>query len=165
MSKGRVVLGFVVVALLGAVWAGSALSAEGRRGRRWDPERMRQRMLERVKESLGATDEEWEALAPQIEKVQTLTTQIAGGRMAGLMRRRTAEGQEAEKTDLQKTTDELQAAAGDDETKPAEIKEKLAALREAREKAEKELADEQEKLLKLVDVRQEAQLVLLGLLK
>jgi len=167
MSKRGIVMGSAVVVLVGAVLAGQALSGEGRGRRRWDPARMRRRMQQRMKEQLGATDEQWETLGPQIEKVQTLTTQIKGGGMIALMRRRalTAQaGEGEEQTELEKATQELQAALADEATEPAQIKKLLAALRDAREKGKEELAKEQDALRKLVNVRQEAQLVLMGLL-
>jgi len=128
---------------------------------------MRQMMQQRMKEQLGATDEQWETLGPQIEKVQTLTTQIKGGGMTTLMRGRglTAEAAEGEEqTDLEKATQELQTALADEASKPDDIKKLLTALRDAREKSKEELAKEQDALRKIVNVRQEAQLVLMGLL-
>ena len=49
--------------------------------------------------------------------------------------------------------------------KPEEIKEKLTALRKAREKAEQELTKAQEELRKVLTLHQEARLVLIGFLK
>ena len=167
MSKRGIVLSSVIVALLGAVLVGHALSGERGARRRFDPARMRERMQERMKEQLGATDEQWETLGPQVSKVQTLTTQIKGGGMATLMRGRGLTAQPAEgeeQTDLEKATQELQTALADEAVKPDKIKELLTALRTAREKSKEELAKEQDALRKTVNVRQEAQLVLMGLL-
>jgi len=47
---------------------GGANSEEGRQRM----EQFRQQMSERLRESLGATPEEWKVLQPMIEKVQTL---------------------------------------------------------------------------------------------
>lgn len=60
---------------------------DGNRGQgrqRFDPEQMRQRMAERMKEQLGVNDEEWSAMQPLVEKVQRLQMQSrAGGRGFG----------------------------------------------------------------------------------
>ena len=179
MSKGRIVLGLAVVALLSAVWVGRALSQEAERPageraarERFDPEQMRQRMLERFKEALGATDEEWKVLAPRIQKVQTLSSQLRGrGGMGGMFvgrtpRRETPERPEPtrEPTAVEKALQELQAVLDNEEARPMEIKQKLTALRQAREKVKQELAKAQQELRGLLTARQEAQLVLMGLL-
>jgi len=87
MSKKRIVgvaamalvacLGFIIQAFSQATAPGTAGPAgqagpwgqAGPRGN-FDPAQFRQRMDERMKEALGATDEEWKVLQPKIEKVQ-----------------------------------------------------------------------------------------------
>src|SRR3954471_6899566 len=58
--------------------------AQGQRGQRgnFDPAAMRERMLNGIKERLGATDEEWKVLQPKIEKVMTAQrdSRTTGGR-------------------------------------------------------------------------------------
>ncbi len=181
MSKRGVVFGLSVALLLAALWVGQALSQEAERPRRerrmmrrgrFDAGQMRQRMLERTKELLGATDEDWKALGPRIEKVQTLSSQLRGGRGMGGMfmrlssRRGTPEGPEAtpEPTELEKALQELRTALDNQEAEPKDIQEKLTALREARQKVQEELAEAQAQLRELLTVRQEAQLVLWGML-
>lgn len=196
MQRRKVVWSIVVVALLAIVWIGQALSQEGgqqrpaREGRaqqrrQWNPERMRQRMLERVKEALSAadkemTEEEWKILQPKIVKVQTLSGQTTGmGGMARMGRRRPGGGERpaegAEPTrkltdvekmaqDLQKSAQQLQAALDNKDAKLGEIKQKLTALRAAREKVKQESAKAQKALRDILTLRQEAQLVLMGLL-
>lgn len=132
---------------------------------------MRQRMMERIKEALAPTDEEWQVLEPRVDKVQTLSRQASmrrgmGGAMGG---RRGRGGPEApaetrELSGPEKAVQELQTTLDNTEAKPEEIKAKLTALREAREKAKQELAEAQEALREVVTLRQEAQLVLMGLL-
>jgi len=130
---------------------------------------MRERMLERVKEVLAPTDEEWKVLEPKIGKVQELSLQasIRGG-MAFMRGRRGDRPQPPEEapelTGVEKAVEQLRTALDSEEAKPEELKEKLTALREAREKSKQELAEAQQALRELVTLRQEAQLVLMGLL-
>jgi len=182
MSKRGVVFGLGIVLLLATLWVGQALSQEGERptgersfrGRsgRFDPERMRQAMLERLKETLGATDEDWKVLGPRVEKVQTLSSQLRSRRgMAAMFMRRgprrdVPEGSEAtrEQTKLEKAQQELRTTLENQEAKPKEIQEKLTALRTVREKVKQDMARAQQQLRELLTTRQEAQLVLMGLL-
>src|SRR5262245_66299436 len=60
----------------------------GRRGGggpgNFDPEQMRQRMMERYKEALGMSDDEWKLASPKIEKVMAAQRDARfGGFMAG----------------------------------------------------------------------------------
>ena len=129
---------------------------------------MRQRYLERIRETLEATDDEWQVLEPNIEKAWSLSRQArAGAGMRILFRhRRAPEGAEPtrEMPEVDNKAQELVAVLDDVGAKPEEIKEKLTALREAREKARHELAKVQEALREVANVRQEARLVLIGLL-
>lgn len=150
----------------GGAAGGGAGNGGGRRGG-WDPEAMRQRMLDRVKETLGSTDEEWKALQPKVEAVQKLVMQ---GRM-GMFGRRRGGGdpnqpqQQPEATnDVQKLTQELQALLDNKDSDPKVVAEKLKALREARDKSKVDLKKAQDELRELLTPRQEAQLVLMGLL-
>jgi len=193
MSRCKVVLGLVVVGLMVTVLVGQALSQEeggerrgGREGgERWGGgegggpgdfnvadirKRIQERMDERTKKTLGTTDEEWKVLQPKISKVQALRTESGplSGIMAMLQRFGGGGDQDAadapKLSDSQKATQELQKLLEDEDAKSAAIKEKLAALRKAREKAKKELAAAQKDLREVVTVRQEAHLVLMGML-
>lgn len=148
-----------------------------RQGQRFDPEQMQRMMAERLKETLEVGDEEWKVFEPRIMKVLTLSRQTGAAGGMGMMfrgqrgafgqrgRRTTGDqAQERELTEIEKTTQELQTVLDDKEAKPKQIKEKLTALRNSREKARKELATAQKQLREIVSVRQEAQLVLMGLL-
>jgi hypothetical protein len=44
----------------------------------FNPQAMRQRMMDRMRERLGATDEEWKVLSPRIEKVMTTQRDLRG---------------------------------------------------------------------------------------
>ncbi|GAH53653.1 unnamed protein product, partial [marine sediment metagenome] len=75
----RTVVTFLTAAVLaGILWVGLAIAQEDPREGRGprDPEQMRQRMeefrqrmAERMRESFGATEDEWKVLGPRIEKV------------------------------------------------------------------------------------------------
>jgi len=177
------VVGLLAVALLAAGVAlaqdnqGGGQRGGGQRGGRFNMAQFRQRMMEDLKTQLAATDEEWKALEPLIDKAMTLSRETASGgmRMAVMGRRgrpgggqggpggegaqgaQTMSATMTAATALQKTLDNKQAA-------PAEIKAKLTAFREAREKAKQELAKTRDSLRELVTPRQEAYLVLIGVL-
>jgi hypothetical protein len=152
---------------------------QGGRGNRRDPAQMRQQMNDRMKELLGASDDEWKVLQPQIEKVQTLQRAATsragfsllfnngnnggGGGRGGRFRG----GQQPDNTPpsaVEEKSKELTAAIENKDTKPEEYKAKLAAYRAARNQAKADLGKAQESLREVVTVRQEAVLVELGLL-
>lgn len=151
-----------------------------RRGPRFDREQMQRMMAERLKETLEISDEEWKVFEPRITKVLTLSRQSGGfGGMGMMMRGRRggfgpgaqaaapggdAQAQQQELTPVEKSTQELQTLLDNKDAKPEEIKAKLTAFRDAREKARQELVKAQKELREIVSVRQEAQLVLMGLL-
>ena len=154
MLGRRITLGFVIVGLLGVVLVGQSLAQqqrarpEGRRG-------FQERMVERMKETLEASDEEWKILKPRVEKVLTLSRR----------RFRPQAGESArEQTQVEKCQEEVRKVLENKEAKPEEIKQKLTALRKAKEKAKQELAKAQQKLREVLTLRQEARLVLMGLL-
>ena len=138
----------------------------GAGGAGFDPAAMRQRMEDRIKGSLQATDEEWKAILPRLDKVLTLSRQAGpmrmgarpGGAAPGAAAGAVVSAIESKSTDLE-------ATLANKDAKPAEIKAKLAALREARTKAKQQLAEAQTSLKELLTQRQEAQLVLLGVLE
>ena len=84
----------VVLMIAGGAWVQHAIAQEanlapgasvgqpgGRDGGQFQQriEQFRQQMTDRMKQALGATDEEWKVLQPRIEKVQTLSRQTRGG--------------------------------------------------------------------------------------
>lgn len=177
--------GLALVVVLAGLWALTAVAQNapggqpgaGRRGRgNFDPAQMRQRMADRMKQQLGATDDEWKALGPKIEKIQTLQMQSRpGAGMRGMGRRGPggpnggpggpggpAANNAPEQSAVQRATQDLSQAiqTGD----AGQIKEKLTALRDAREKAHQELVQAQNDLKPLLSVKQEAVLVMDGLL-
>jgi hypothetical protein len=53
-------------------------------GGQFDPAQMRQRMMERQKEMLGADDDAWKVIEPRLTKVMELSRQSMGGGMGGM---------------------------------------------------------------------------------
>ena len=161
------------------LWAGQAFAQQAdnpdRPRRRFDPAEMRKRMMDGVKERLGASDEDWKALSPKVEKVMTLSRDARGGGMGMMMmgrrrRRPDAEGQERpanapEMSATAKAAQGLMTVLENKEAKAEEIKTALQSLRDARAKAAAELGKARKALKEIVTVRQEAQLVMMGMLE
>src|SRR5688500_3871870 len=134
-------------------------------GNRPDPEEIRQRMAERMREQFGVTDDaEWKIIEGKIQKVTEARRAVGGGggdrgnRGGGEGRRGGFGGEPSpEVADLQKA---IEAKASADE-----IKTKLAKVREARKANEAKLEAAQEDLKKVLSVRQEAVAVMMGLVK
>lgn len=144
---------------------------DGRGGGRggFDPEQFRRRIAERMKEALGASDDEFAVIQPKIEKVMDLQRQsgggmgmlFGGGRGPGGRGGRGPGGDEspisAARRELQKS---VEANAG-----PDELKAKMASLRAARAKGREELTKAQQELRELLTMKQEAALVMMGMLE
>jgi len=133
-------------------------------------EQFRQQMADRMKQALGASDEEWKVLQPRIDKVQTLSRQARGGGMGFIMMGGGRGGpgnrpqSDRPQSEVEKKSEALQKVLDNKEAKVEEIKAALTALREARAKAKAELETAQKELREVVTVRQEAQLVTMALL-
>jgi hypothetical protein len=155
---------------------------QGPGGRMFDPEQMRQMMEQRMKEMLGATDEEWKVLGPRVMKVQELNRQTSGPGRGMMMFGRGMRGgpggpggpggnqpggpmgTNRELTETEKIQEQLQTLLEDTTSTPDKIKEQLTKLRAAREKDKAELAKAQKSLREVLTLRQEATLVLMGML-
>lgn len=135
-----------------------------------DPAQMRQmiqeRQIQRVRQALNPTDEQWAKIEPALKKVLNLNqqTNMAGfpGQAFGRGRQGAPEEQTAdEQTPLAKARQELRAAlnSGDAEA----VKSKLSAFRKAREETLKQLTDAKKELkAQLTTPQQEAELALMG---
>ena len=197
MSRRKLYLGLVAALVAGSCWMGSAVAqdrggGEGdrrggdrrggdRRGGNRDPEEMRKRfeefrkrMSDRMREQLGASEDEWKVLQPRIEKVQTLQRQSRGtrfGMFGGRTRGRRPGGDRQEgqadenQPDIQKKSQALRNILEDKASQAGAIKAALDAYRKARDKSALELATARKQLREVVSVRQEAQLVLMGILE
>ena len=144
------------------------------------PAEMQQAQLDRMKTTLGVPDDEWKAIEPKLAKVMDAQRQSRIGGMGGMMGGRVRGGMggpgagapargsgapatpAADQTDLDKKVADLQTTLQNPEAKPEDIKPKLAAVREARDKARADLVKAQKELRDILTVRLEAQFVLSG---
>jgi hypothetical protein len=134
----------------------------------FDPSQFRQRMMDNIKEQMGAKDDEWKVIEPKLTKVVDLSFASRMGRGMGFGRggnngggnRPTATDSPVGKAmqDLRETLDNKDASADD-------IAKKLTALRDAREKSHAELVAAQKDLKEVLTQRQEAVLVMMGQLE
>ena len=142
---------------------------QGQRGERgtFDRASMQERMVEMMKERLGATDEEWVVIKPRLSEVMTLSMNARGTRgMRGRGRgNRDQQETEAPTEPLQIATADLQTTLDKEAPTAAEIKAKLTALRGAREKNKQKMVTAQQKLKEVLTVKQEAVLVMMSLLE
>jgi hypothetical protein len=143
-------------------------------------------MQDRLKEQLGASDEEFKALEPKIEKVQTLQRQNMAGRFGGMFGGRNRGGgpggnpqggpatnnpgapgadPNAQTNPVADAANALRTALDNKDTSAADIKAKLEALRAAKAKNHEELVAAQKELKELLSQRQEAVLVQMGILE
>jgi hypothetical protein len=174
---------FIRLSLLVAVLATFSLtqaSAQDRGNRgNFNPEQMRERMMERVREQMDVTDDaDWKLISERVNRVMEARREVGTGNNMGMMfgrrgggggerggedgnRRRGPGGfggepsREAEA--LQKA---IEAKASSDE-----LKSKMAAYREAQKAKREKLAKAQDDLRKVLTVRQEAAAVMMGLLE
>jgi hypothetical protein len=152
---------------------------QGRRGGggggNFDPAQFRAQQMARIKDALGATDEEFTALQPKLEAVMTAQRDTRaggfgggrGGRRGGQQGDTNAQPQQTPPggdSAVAKAQAELRAVLDNKDSKPEEIKAKLTALRAAREQAKTALAAAQKDLKDLLTQRQEAVLVNMGYL-
>lgn len=174
MLKHRMVLAAGVVVVVGLICIGPAISQprdEGAGDRttrpRFDLAVIRQAMLDRMKEPLGASDEEWKALGPKVEKVMTLAFESRGmGRGMGRTGRGGSDRPAPEaQTETAKAAQALSKLLENKDAKTEDIKPALQALRDARAKAKADLEKAQKDLREILTVRQEAQLVMMSLLE
>ena len=149
----------------------------GRQGRgNWDPEQMRQRMMERIREQLAVKDDsEWGVIESRIKKINDARSGMGrgfggfggpggpggqggpGGRQGG---RQGPGGFGQPNPDAEALQTALDSGASADD-----IKSKLTAYRAAAKQKEAQLEKAQDELRQLLTVKQEARAVLLGLLK
>ncbi|MBE0535371.1 MAG: hypothetical protein IH624_06845 [Phycisphaerae bacterium] len=149
-----------------------------------DPEQMRQMMNDRMRQQLGASEDEWKLIGPRLQKVMELNRDTAGGGRGMMgMGMGMAPGGRGPAGDrgpggrpggdqanapvqsaVEKATDGLQTVLQNESATAEQIKTALTTLRTAREKAKQDLAKAQQELRQLLTVKQEAMLVLMGTL-
>jgi hypothetical protein len=157
-------------------------------------DQMQAQITQNLKQMLGSTDEEWAIIGPKVLKVYTLaSSQSTGFNMRNLMRRNNAQGDtqgNAQSSNTQgqgnqqgsmqqgrgmdnrstgmsndTTLTELQTLLESQDATTSQIKNKVAEVRSAREKAKQDLAKAQKELRELLTVKQEAILISVGLLE
>lgn len=149
-------------------------------GGNFDPAEMRKRMEERMRENLGASEDEWKVIQPKLEKVMQARMNTMGfggfGRGMGGGRgpggggpggegRGGDAGGERPQSETAKASEDLRKALEDKTTGNDVIKAKVEALRAAREKAKAEVVKAQKELKEILTVRQEAQMIAMGMLE
>jgi Spy/CpxP family protein refolding chaperone len=176
LLAGLMLLGMTTAAFAQAQ-GGGGRQGRGQRGQgggNFDPARFQQRMMDRMKEQLGASDDEWKVLQPKVEKVMNAQRDSRGNRFGfgGLGGRGPGNNNDANRpqsnrpqSEVSKAAQELRTVLDDKSASAEEITKKLTALRQAREKAKAELVTAQKELKELLTARQEAILVSDGMLE
>ncbi len=155
-------------AILTLVLAGSTLAQAGAGGGpggpggNFDPAQFQQMMMTRMKEQLGASDDEFKVLWPKIEAVQTAQRDARAGAFGGFGGRGGPAG--GQQSAMQLAVADLRQALDKKDTPADVLEKKLTALREARANARKKVEEAQKPLKELVTLRQEATLVSMGVL-
>jgi hypothetical protein len=152
---------------------------QGRQGRRgggpgggnFDPAQFQQRMMERVREDLGFTnDTDWNAVEPLVQKVMDARRDVGFGGM-GMMGRSSRGGRGGQGGGrggmFGQTSPEQEALQNAIEANApaAQIKSLLAKYKTAKKEKQAKLAAAQADLRKVLSVKQEAQATLMGLVE
>jgi uncharacterized protein YhaN len=167
----------LVAALVAPVFA---LAQDQGRRQRLSPEERRKQQMTRLQEQLGATPDEMQVITPKLEKVMAAQRDArAGGFGMGFGGGRGGQGRQGgqggqggggggvadqPETPLRKATAELRTTVENKAATPEEIAAKLAAVREARAKANADLDAARKDLLAILTPRQEAVMVAAGML-
>lgn len=146
----------------------------GRRGGNFDPAQFQQRMMDNLKQQLGASDDEFAAIEPKIQTVMTLQrdTNIRprgmfggrGGNRGGGNGGFGGGGPTTQPSAVQAAMTDLQTTLDDQNASADTIKTKLDTLRQAKAKARQDLVVAQQDLKSVLTQRQEAFMVLDGYL-
>jgi hypothetical protein len=172
LSRILLVTGFAAVLALSSGNVVAQGQGGGRQGgRNFDPAQMRQRIMDRERETLGVTDDsEWKALEPLVGKVLDARMEIGfGGRGFGGPRNRGGNAGDTNQPARPSfgtpnpAAEALQKAIDSKDT--AAIKTKLEAYRADIKTKEAKLEKAQDDLKKFLTPQQEAAAVLGGLLK
>ena len=159
------------LAVLAPASSSFAQERQNRGGGGFDMAQFQEMRLNRTKERLAASEEEWQVLKPKIEKVWT--AQAAANPMSGMFggRGRGGDGggdrggnDNRQRSAAETAARELRDTLENKEAAADQIAAKLAALREARAKAKGELESAQKDLKEVLTPRQEAVMVSLGTL-
>jgi hypothetical protein len=138
-------------------------------GGNFDPAQMRQRAMDSIKEQMGVTnDEEWKVITAKLDPVMTKQRELIGGRFGGFggggRGGRGGDDANRQRSAVETASRDLRTLLEDKAASEDQIKQKLTAFREARDKARTELASLQKELKEVLMPRQEAVLVNSGML-
>jgi hypothetical protein len=123
---------------------------------------MQQGIMDRLRQELDCSDEEFAALKPGLQKVlDAMQAATVGGRRPGFGGAFRLPGQSQ---GLSQALQDLRTTLEDTNAKADLIKARLDVVRQARESANKDLAIARAELRPLLTVRQEAVLVVNGVL-
>jgi len=142
---------------------------QGRQRGNWDPAQMQQRMLDRVQEQLGFTnDTDWDTVKPLVQKVMDARRDVFSGQMRGMFGggRNRGGGQGGPGGGMMGQTSPEQEAlqkAIDDNAPTAQIKSLLAKYKALQKTKQANLEAAQADLKAVLNSKQEAQAYLLGL--
>jgi Spy/CpxP family protein refolding chaperone len=140
----------------------------GSGGGNFDPAAMRQRRMEQIKEQMGVTsDDEWKVITAKLEPVMTKQREVMAGQFGGFGGGRGGRGGDdnRQRTAVEQASRDLRTLLEDKAASEDQIKGKLTAFREARDKARTELVAAQKDLKEILMPRQEAVLVTNGMLE
>lgn len=139
--------------------------------RSFDPAQFRQQMMDRMKENLGSSDDEWKVIQPRLEKVMQLQRDTRGGGMSFMFGRSSSRDRGGDRgsssssdSAVARASADLRSALEDKSISADEIAKRLANYRQAKEQAKQDLVKAQSDLKELLSQRQEAQLVMMGML-
>jgi hypothetical protein len=153
---------------------------------------MQDMIAQRLKQLMGATDDEWTIIGPKVLKVVSLvSSQSRGFQMRSLMGTSNQQGNPnqggsnqgssnqgassqgnfqgrgmmgASTSSDNKALEELQTLAANKDATAAQLKEKISEVRKEKEESKQKQAKAQKELRELLSLRQEAVLVSVGLL-
>jgi hypothetical protein len=140
-----------------------------RGGGNWDPAQMQQRMMERIQDQLGFTnDTDWSAVQPLVQKVMDAQRDARSSGMARLFGGRNRGGQGGGRGGMFGGTPSPEAEAlqkaVDDNSPAAQIKDLLAKYQASQKAKHDKLIAAQNDLRAVLTTKQEAQATLLGLI-
>jgi len=135
-----------------------------------DSGQMQSMIIQRLKELMGATDEEWTVIGPKVLTVYTLvSSQSRGLQTRSLMgnsnQGRGGAGSQSSSATSDKTLEELQTLLSSEDTTTTQLKNKISEVRKSKEESRQKLAKAQKDLRELLSLKQEAVLISVGLLE
>jgi hypothetical protein len=137
----------------------------------FDPAEMQRMMDERNQEQLGATPEQWKAIGPKFNAVQTASRSLSSGGMGmgrgmGMGGGRGMGGMGGQQTELDKAREALNTTLDDTAATPEKIQAAVKAFRTAKEAAKKDLTAKQAELKTAIgnNAKMEARLIAMGML-